>query len=287
MIFGRAVSWLIMCGLLSAQPLFASSESKTTDSALDRGYHDAYNLDFPSAQREFQGWEREHPADPLGPVSEAAGVLFCELDRLGVLEAQFYQKDSSFLNRPKLMPDDAKRREFDDALARAEAKARQSLTSDAKNRDALFTMALVNGLRADYVALIEKRDMAGLSYTRDATTWANKLLAQAPDYYDAYLATGMSKYIVGSLVAPLRWLLRVAGYQGDKQEGIRQVQLTAERGHYLAPFARVLLAIAYLRQNDRERARALLTGLRDEFPANPLFPKEIARIDGAQSAAKR
>jgi predicted Zn-dependent protease len=49
----------------------------------------------------------------------------------------------------------------------------------------------------------------------------------------------------------------------------------------------VLLAIAYLRQNDRTRARELLTGLRDEFPANPLFPKEIARIDGAADSAKR
>jgi hypothetical protein len=63
--------------------------------------------------------------------------------------------------------------------------------------------------------------------------------------------------------------------------------MTATRGHYLAPFARVLLAIAYLRQNDRTRARELLTGLRDEFPANPLFPKEIARIDDAVDSAKR
>jgi hypothetical protein len=148
-------------------------------------------------------------------------------------------------------------------------------------------MALVNGLRADYAALVEKRNIAGLNYTRDATSWANKLLAQAPDYYDAYVSTGLSKYIIGSLVAPLRWVLRLAGYDGDKQEGIRQLQLTSAHGHYLAPFARVLLAIAYLRQNDRARARELLTGLRDEFPANPLFPREIARIDGVQSAQQR
>ncbi|HEV2114323.1 MAG TPA: hypothetical protein VGR50_09235 [Terriglobales bacterium] len=283
------MSQVLICGiiLLSRAALCASSETKPANSSLDRGYHDAYNLDFPSAQQEFAGWEREHPADPLGPVSEAAGVLFSELDRLGVLEAQFYQKDSSFLNRPKLTPDVAKRAQFDSALERADMKARQALAADPKNKDALFTMALVNGLHADYAALIEKRDMAGLSYTRDATTWANKLLTQAPDYYDAYLASGMSKYIIGSLVAPLRWLLHLAGYQGDKQEGMRQVELTAAHGHYLAPFARVLLAIAYLRKNDKSHARELLTGLRDEFPANPLFPKEIARIDGAQSAARR
>jgi predicted Zn-dependent protease len=54
--------------------------------------------------------------------------------------------------------------------------------------------------------------------------------------------------------------------------------LTAERGHYLAPFARILLAIAYVREKDKVRARQLLISLRDEFPKNPLFEQEIARL---------
>jgi len=32
----------------------------------------------------------------MGPASEAAGILFSEFDRLGVLEAQFYENDSIF-----------------------------------------------------------------------------------------------------------------------------------------------------------------------------------------------
>ena len=271
---------VICCAALTPLRGFGAS-SDTGTSALDRGYHDAYNLDFTSAQREFAGWEREHPADPVAPVSEAAGILFGELDRLGVLETQFYQKDSVFLGRQKLSPDAAKRAQFDAALERAESKAQQVLAKNPKDNDALFTMALVNGLRADYAALVEKRNMASLGYTRDATTWAHKLLTQTPDYYDAYLATGVSNYIIGSLAAPVRWLLRLGGYQGDKKQGMREVEITAAHGHYLAPFARLLLAIAYLRQNDQIRARELLAGLRDQFPANPLFSREIARIDQA------
>ena len=64
---------------------------------------------------------------------------------------------------------------------------------------------------------------------------------------------------------------------------MHEVEITAAHGHYLAPFARLLLAIAYLRQNDQTRARELLAGLRDQFPANPLFSREIARIDQANS----
>jgi hypothetical protein len=100
-----------------------------------------------------------------------------------------------------------------------------------------------------------------------------------PECYDAYLATGVSQYIIGSMAAPIRWLVRLGGVSGDKQKGIADLQLTAQRGHYLAPFARILLAIAYVREKDKARARELLVSLRAEFPQNPLFTQEIARLD--------
>jgi len=40
-----------------------------------------------------------------------------------------------------------------------------------------------------------------------------------------------------------------------------------------------LLAIAYGRDHDKQHARQLLAQLHDEFPANPLFPQEMARLD--------
>ena len=247
--------------------------------SLDEGYRLMYNLQFDSARHEFLRWQREHPGNPLGPASEAANYLFSEFERLGVLEAQFYVKDSSFLSRKKLLPDPDVRARFDAALNRAEAEARQGLAGEAEDLDSLFALALVYGLKADYAALIEKRNMASLRYTRQASEVGRKLLTIAPGYYDAYLATGIGKYIVGSMVAPLRWILGMAGYAGDKQQGIQELKLTAENGRLLGPFARILLAVAYLREDYRPQARGLLVGLRDEFPSNPLFAREIARMD--------
>ena len=236
---------------------------------------------FEAAQREFAGWQREHPQDPVGPASEAAGLLFAEFDRLGVLESQFFIKDAAFAARPKVTPDPAVKSRFEAALARAEAQAQQSLKNDAKNHDALFTMTLVYGLRADYAGLIEKRNVGALSYTRQASDWGEKLTKAAPDYYDGYCASGISKYIIGSMAAPVRWLLRIGGYSGDKRAGIQELEIAAQKGRYLGPFARLLLAVAYLRQNDRARARELLAGLQSDFPQNPLFPRELARLDAA------
>jgi hypothetical protein len=87
---------------------------------------------------------------------------------------------------------------------------------------------------------------------------------------------------VGSMSAPLRWLVRLGGVSGDKQAGIKELRLVADHGHYLAPFAELLLAIAYVRDHDKQHARELLASLKVQFPANPLFAKEIARLDSNQ-----
>jgi hypothetical protein len=250
----------------------------TAASPLDRGFTGLYNLDFSGAQEDFSTWQRLHPDDPMGPVSEAAGFLFSEFNRLGVLEAQFYENDSAFVDRPKLTPDPALRDRFQNAITRAETLAQAKLAKDPRDRDALFAMTLSSGLQADYAALIEKRNLASLHYTKRASASAQELLAVCHDCYDALLATGFSKYIIGSLAAPVRWILRMGGLPADKQGGIADLQTTAEHGHYLAPFARILLAIAYVREKDRARALELLAGLQSEFPGNTLFPREIAHL---------
>jgi hypothetical protein len=250
-------------------------------SELDRGFSGLYNLDFAGAQREFAAWQHMHPNDPVGPVSEAAGFLFSEFNRLGVLEAQFYENDKAFTGRPKLTPDPTLREHFQAAIGRAETLAHARLSKDPKDRDALFALTLSSGLQADYAALIEKRNLASLHFAKQASVWAQQLLAVCHDCYDALLATGFSKYIIGSMAAPVRWILRLGGLPSDKQGGIADLQTTAEHGHYLAPFARILLSIAYVREKDKSRAIQLLAGLQREFPANTLFPREIAHLQSS------
>ena len=246
---------------------------------LDDGFLRLYDLDFSGAQKDFEAWEKINPENPMGPASEAAGILFSEFNRLGVLEAQFYEDDSLFGNRKKYEAIPSQRARFDQQLGRAEDLANSRLKRDPHDRDALLAMTLAAGLRSDFAALIEKRNLASLHYTKEATAWAAQLLAADPTCYDAHLAGGVSRYIIGSMAAPVRWLLRVGGVQGDKEGGISELQLTAARGHLLAPFARILLAIAYVREKNTAQARELLLGLQRDFPDNALFGRELARLD--------
>lgn len=259
-----------------------AADAVFTAPPLDRGFRLLYNLDFDNAHGIFTEWEQTHPDDPMGPTAEAAGLLFSEFHRLGVLESQFFELDKRFENRPKLNPDPEVRKQFQAAIARAEKIARTRLAESPVDEQALFAMTLVNGLQADYAALIEKRNLASLHYTKEATGWADQTLAVDPECYDAHIAGGISKYLVGSLSAPIRWLVRLGGISGDKQAGVKELKLVANRGHYLAPFANILLAIAYVRAHDNQHARELLAQLHDQFPANPLFQREIARLDSTR-----
>jgi hypothetical protein len=265
-------------GLLGKPVHAEATPDSVSGTALDRGYVGLYNLDFAGAQRDFSIWEEQHPDDPVGPVSEAAGCLFSEFNRLGVLEGQFYENDASFAARSKLSPDPALHSQFEAAIDRSDQLARARLSKNSKDPDALFALTLGSGLQADYAALIEKKNLASLHYTKEASTWAQQLLAVCSNCYDAQVATGFSKYIIGSMSAPVRWLMKMGGLPGDKQGGISDLQMTAQHGHYLAPFARILLAIAYVRDKNKQRALDVLSALRSEFPHNTLFPKEIARL---------
>jgi hypothetical protein len=78
--------------------------------------------------------------------------------------------------------------------------------------------------------------------------------------------------------APLRWILRMGRAETDRDRGIKDLKLTAARGHYLAPYARVLLPLAALRDHDTPRAKERLAGLSREFPQNRLYSQELARL---------
>ena len=107
---------------------------------------------------------------------------------------------------------------------------------------------------------------------------AERLLSIDPSYYDAYLAVGVENYMLSLKSAPARWLLRLTGAQTDKDRGVEKMRLAAQKGHYLQPFARLLLAVQNLRDKNRAAAKELLGGLAREFPRNQLYAQELKKL---------
>jgi hypothetical protein len=221
-------------------------------------------------------------ADPSGRSAGervgAASYLFEECYRQGVLTSEFFLDDKRLLGEVALAPDRAGRAAFLAANRRAHDLSQRLLTTNADDANALFAMTLAVGMEADYAALIEKRQLDSLRMISHAGSYARKLLQVAPDAADAYLVLGVANYILGSQTLHKRLILRFAGIRGDKGEGIQQLGIVAARGRYLRPFAKILLALAALREKQTELARAQLTELVAEFPQNSLFVGELAKF---------
>jgi tetratricopeptide (TPR) repeat protein len=262
-----------------AIPLVFAAVCGAQPTQLDEGYRQMYDLQFPAAHRTFEEWQRQYPEDPMGFVSDAAAYLFCEFDRLHILQAEFFTHDQHFITDNKLTPDAAVKRKFDAAIDAAIKLAARS----PRNENSMFATLLAGGLRSDYLALIDKRYMTSFKEMKAARQQAERLLAANPRFYDAWLAVGLENYMLSVKPLVLRWFLRMAGGETDRSAGIARLKLTAEKGRYLAPFASLLLAVVALRDHDPNRARDLLEPLTREYPHNPLYRQELARLN-ARSA---
>jgi hypothetical protein len=263
--------------LLSSVGHAAARPADTSSNLIQHGFQSMYNLDFARATQDFDAWEKQHPLDPMGPVSQAAALLFSEFHRLGVLEAQLFVDDKTYEDRKKLEPDPNVKVQFERQLSLGDQLSAAALIKDSNDVNALFAKVLALGLRSDYAALIEKRDLAALSYTKQGRQDADKLLQEKPDEYDAYIALGVENYLTGIKPAPVRWILQMGGMNTDKAQGIEQLQKTADHGLLLGPFAKLLLAVAAFREKDTAKGCVLLRELASSYPGNPLYSKELWR----------
>jgi hypothetical protein len=257
---------LLLLALASAHAADALAPTE-----IELGFQNMYNLDFQKAHQDFSTWEQMHPQDPMGPVSQAAGFLFGEFARLDILESQLFTDDKEFEARSKLRPDPKVREQFFAAVDRGDQLADAALKLHADDSNALFAKALAMGLRSDYAAMIDKEDLAALSYMKQGRILAQQLLQQKPDAYDAHLAVGVENYLTGIKPAPVRWMLRLGGIRPDKEQGIRELEQTAAHGNLLKPFAKLLLAVAALRDKNDAQGCGLLHELAVDYPRNPLY----------------
>ena len=246
---------------------------------LYRGWLKMYDLKFDESHQIFQAWMQSHPADSFGPASDAAAYLFSELARLGVLESELFTDNDRFLNRGSLQADPQVKAQFEREIAATERLADSSLHANAADINALFAKSMSFGLRADSASLIERRDFTALKYMKDSRAYEEKVVKIDPKAYDAYLGAGVENYLLSLKAAPVRFVLKLTGSLVDREQGIKQVRLTAQYGHYLEPFAKLLLAVAALRDNDHAHARELLSELHTRFPNNQLYLRELNRLD--------
>ncbi len=262
-----------------AQPQVPVMEADPSAHFLDSGYRHLYELNFTEARVDFAAYQKARPDDPLGKASEAASYLFEQFHTRGVLTSEFFVNDATFLGGVSGSAEQNRNPGFVAANNQAREQAKKLLKTNPNDIHGLLALTIADGMESDYDAIIIKKQLPGLSMMRQAEADAKSLLAIDPAQQDANVALGMSNYVIGSLPSYKRAFLWMGGLHGDRQRGMDQMGTAAEHGHYLKPFAKVMLALAYEREKKPALAKALLAELAEEFPNNAVFARELTIID--------
>jgi len=260
-----------LCALiLLARPAFPAP-------SIDDAFHRLYNFDFAASRSIADQYAAANPGDPMGPATRAAAWLFSELHRLNLLGKEFMTSDDRIKGGERALPKEQARREFLRSVA--EAKALAGGKDDVRS---LLAMTIVYGLERDYDALVEKRLRASLESARESQRYARRLIARDPSQKDAYFTFGFSEYLVGSLPFFARWFMKMDGVEGDKARGLEQLEIAANEGRYLKPFAQMMLAMFYVREKRPVDSKRHLRELAREYPGNPAVKAELTRIGGGE-----
>jgi hypothetical protein len=262
---------LILLGIESAE----GRADNPADPLIHESFLLMYELKFDAARIRIGTCRQVSPENPLCVAAEAASYLFEGFYQEGVLTTAFFLDDKRLLGGVAGNSDPVRDEAFLTTNERARRMAEVKLSAKPRDVDALLVLALTDGMRADFEALIEKHQRGSLTYIRRAEKEAGVLLQVDPDNGDAYVALGAANYIIGCMPTYKRFVLWFGGIRGDRLAGMQQLQVAVTRGLYLQPMAKILLALAAVREHQTDRARVLLADLTREFPDNPLFAQEL------------
>lgn len=258
-------------------------EADTSAHLLETGFRKLYGLDFDGARAQFLEYQRIRPDDPMGKAAEAASYLYQQFDTKGILSSDFFLNDARFLGGIEGTPAQNRNEPFETAVHQSREIAKKRVKADAHDIDGLLALTIADGMESNYDAFIQKKQMAALSLMKQGEAEATTVLAISPSSQDAYVALGMANYVIGCLPSYKRAFLWFGGVHGDRLKGIDLMQTAAEHGRYLSPFAKIMLALAYEREHQPEKARAILAELSVEFPSNRIFARELVLVEQKQA----
>jgi tetratricopeptide (TPR) repeat protein len=272
----RSGAWMYLA-VLAAATAFARPVP-LQDPLQSSGWQHFYNNEYDEAVRDFECELKASPQDPNAYNHLAQSILYRELFRNGALESELVTGNNPFLRRPKVNIAPEEKLRFRINVDKALALSRERLQSDDRDADALYAASVAHGLRANYSFLVEKAWTDALHDATASRKLSDRLLERDPGLTDAYLIQGLHDYVVGNLPFYMRFIGHLAGFRGDRERGLRELQEVAQHGVLNKYDARILLAVIYRRERRPADAIPLLQELSRSFPGNYLLRLEQVQM---------
>lgn len=169
--------------------------------------------------------------------------------------------------------------EFLAAANTAIAEAERWTAAEPQRAEAWFYLGAAYGVRAQFRVYRVERIAAARDGKRIKES-LEQALALDPSMHDAEFGIGMYRYYAG--VAPaifrfLRFLLLLPG--GDREGGLAQLERAGTLGLLVRGEAQFQIQVLYLwYEHKSKEALALVRGLQERYPHNPLFRQVEAEV---------
>jgi tetratricopeptide (TPR) repeat protein len=248
------------------------------DPLVQSGYDHFYNLEYPQAIAAFRKALEAAPRDAARHNHLAQSVLFQLMFRAGALETEMVTGGNPFIRRPKMEPTAEEERTFNHAIDESLRLTGEALARNPDNAAALYAQGVAIGFRGTYNYLVRKAWMDALRDVTNARKLHNRVVEIEPANIDARMMQGVHDYIVGSLPWGYRLLGFLAGFHGDREQGIRIVRLVAEKGDLNKVDAQILLGVVARRERRPQDAIPLCERLLKRFPRNFLILFELSQM---------
>ena len=224
-----------------------AQDSKTLALAI-KGLDLGSNLQYKEAYEVFQKLIELEPDNPRGYFLRSAIYFWMYSEDINNEEVGDKFRDLSY-----------------EAVEVGEAK----LAENKNDIDARFFLGGAYGSLGRYYAL-QKSYLNAYWYGKKGKDYLEEVVEMDSTYYDAYLGLGIYHYLADVLPRFVKILSVILGVQGDREQGLREIQLAAEKGLYSKTEAMFVLGGIYAFREDRpEEAIEIFNKLLEKYPENP------------------
>ena len=243
---------LFLC-VIAADVEAATIQINQFHSYLKQGIDKAFNLETSSANALLKKALELEPENP-------AGYAY-----LAILHLFSYEMSYDLESRKK--DQEAILRYVSEALSRGEKR----VETNSKDSEAYLAMALAKIAKVN-LAVHEKRYLVMAQETSNIWNYLDKARGAEPNNFDIYFLMGLLHYHIDHLPGLTRFASSLLITSGDRQKGLKEIELAAQKGDLLQTMAQTELQSVYL-IFEKQPARALpvIMKLREKFPNNYNF----------------
>ena len=213
---------LIFCISFVLIPILSADDSTALKLAL-KGIDLGTNLQYKESYEVFQQLIELEPDNPRGYFLRSAIYFWMFSEDIKNEEVGNKFRDLSY-----------------EAVEIAEAR----LEEDENDIEARFFLGGAYGSLGRYYAMT-RSFLNAYWYGKKGKNYLEEVVEMDSTYYDAYLGLGIFHYLADILPRFVKILSFVLGIEGDKEQGIKEIKLAAEKGTYTKTEAMFFLGAIY------------------------------------------